>query len=154
MPRTSKAACARAIVDEVETVLQAARVAAAVMSAASAAPPRRGRMSVSRMRRASRSANENLRRHMLATEAIMRGLAVRLGDDPDSGAWPVSRTTSTPRRPRATSRATAPGRRSGSPSWACRPTPSHAVAAHNPATGAVAESRIDVALIAADQPPA
>ena len=28
-------------------------------------------------------ANVNLRRHMLATEAVMRGLAVRLGHDPD-----------------------------------------------------------------------
>ena len=43
---------------------------------------------------------------------------------PTCGAWPVWRTTSTPRRPRATSRATAPARRSGSPSSVCRPTSS------------------------------
>ena len=40
----------------------------------------------------ARVANENLRRHMLATEAIMRALARRLGEDPEA----VSSTHLTP----------------------------------------------------------
>ncbi len=97
-------------------------------------------------------ANVNLRRHMLATEAVMRGLAVRLGARPRaSGASPVSRTTSTPKRPRATSRATAPGRRSGSPSWACRPTSSTPSRPTTPRPAPWPRGPIDVALIAADQ---
>ncbi|MGZ4199804.1 MAG: HDIG domain-containing metalloprotein [Thermoleophilia bacterium] len=96
-------------------------------------------------------ANVNLRRHMLATEAVMRGLAVRLGDDPEvwglaglahdldaeETAGEVSRHGA-----RAAERLTALG---------LPPELVHAVAAHNPATGAVVERPIDVALIAADQ---
>ena len=58
-------------------------------------------------------ANLNLRRHMLACEAVMRGLATRLGHDADLWASPVWRTTSTPKRLRATRRATVRERPSG-----------------------------------------
>jgi putative nucleotidyltransferase with HDIG domain len=95
--------------------------------------------------------NEHLRRHMLATEAIMRAVAVRLGDDPDE--WGLAglghdidteQTAEDFRRHgllAAETLATA-----GASSKV-----THAVAAHNPATGIAAEATIDVALIAADQ---
>ncbi len=96
-------------------------------------------------------ANVNLRRHMLATEAIMRHLAERLGEDPD--LWgiaglahdlDVEATEGDFSRHGAESAAAL--RELGLPELLV-----HAVAAHNPATGVVAESRLDVGLIAADQ---
>jgi putative nucleotidyltransferase with HDIG domain len=96
-------------------------------------------------------ASENLRRHMLATEAIMRALAGRLGEDPD--VWgltglghdlDVEETEDDFTRHGAVA---ADALRSlGLPDEAV-----HAVAAHNPDTGVAATERIDVALIAADQ---
>jgi putative nucleotidyltransferase with HDIG domain len=96
-------------------------------------------------------ANENLRRHMLATEAIMRALASRLGEDPD--VWGLAglghdldaeETEDDMTRHGAAAAETL--RALGLPEEAV-----HAVAAHNPDTGVAATEHIDVALIAADQ---
>jgi len=99
----------------------------------------------------ARVANENLRRHMLATEAIMRALAVRFGEDPD--VWGLvglghdldsEETDGDITRHGAVAADTLRGL--GLPEEAA-----HAVAAHNPDTGVVAAGRLDVALVAADQ---
>ncbi len=96
-------------------------------------------------------ANENLRRHMLATEAIMRALAERL--DEDSDLWGLvglghdldsEETEGDFTRHGAV--AAEALRDLGLPDAAA-----HAVAAHNPDTGVAATKRIDIALIAADQ---
>jgi putative nucleotidyltransferase with HDIG domain len=96
-------------------------------------------------------ANVNLRRHMLATEAIMRALATRLGEDPD--AWGLAglghdldaeETEHDVARHGAAAAEVLRGL--GLPDEAV-----HAVAAHNPDTGVAATGRTDVALIAADQ---
>jgi len=95
--------------------------------------------------------NDHLRRHMLATEAVMRGLAERLGGDP--AVWGLAglahdldaeETAGDPSRhgARAAERLT----ELGLPAELV-----HAVAAHNPETGAQADTPLDVALIAADQ---
>ena len=99
----------------------------------------------------ARVANENLRRHMLATEAIMRALAERLDEDPD--VWGLvglghdldsEETEGDFARHGAVAAETLRGL--GLPDAAV-----HAVAAHNPDTGVAATERIDVGLIAADQ---
>ncbi len=99
----------------------------------------------------ARVANENLRRHMLATEAIMRALARRLGEDPD--VWGLAglghdldaeETEGDFARHGAV--AAERLRVPGLPAAAV-----HAVAAHNPDTGVAATGRIDISLIAADQ---
>jgi uncharacterized protein len=98
-----------------------------------------------------RIANENLRRHMLATEAIMRGLARRLGADEE--VWGVTGLAHDLDTEETESDATRHGveaaavlRQLGLPEEAA-----HAVEAHNAATGVVAESQFDIALLAADQ---
>jgi putative nucleotidyltransferase with HDIG domain len=99
----------------------------------------------------ARVANENLRRHMLATEAIMRGLAGRLGADPE--LWGLaglghdldSEDTEGDFTQHGAVAAAAL-RDLGLPEEAM-----HAVSAHNPATGVTAETSFDVALLAADQ---
>jgi putative nucleotidyltransferase with HDIG domain len=95
--------------------------------------------------------NENLRRHMLATEAIMRGLAARLDEDPD--VWGLAGLAHDLDAEQTEDDAARHGTVSagvleelGAPAEAV-----HAVAAHNPATGVSVESRLDVALLAADQ---
>jgi len=98
-----------------------------------------------------RVANENLRRHMLATEAIMRGLAGRLGEDPEVwGLTGLAHDLDTEETEGDVTRhgveAAAVLRQLGLPEEAA-----HAVEAHNAATGVVAESRFDIALLAADQ---
>ena len=99
----------------------------------------------------ARVADRNLRRHMLATEAVMRALAARLGEDPD--VWGLAglghdldaeETGDDFSRHGAVAADTL--RDLGLPDEAV-----HAVAAHNPDTGVAATERIDVALIAADQ---
>ena len=98
-----------------------------------------------------RVANDNLRRHMIATEAIMRGVAARLGEDAD--VWGLAglghdldaeQTEDDVARHGAEAAEVLRGL--GLPDEAV-----HAVAAHNPATGVRAETRFDVALLAADQ---
>lgn len=99
----------------------------------------------------ARVANENLRRHMLATEAIMRALAAHFGEDPD--VWGLAglghdldseETESDFTRHGAVAADTLRGL--GLPEEAA-----HAVAAHNPDTGVTPAGRFDIALIAADQ---
>jgi uncharacterized protein len=99
----------------------------------------------------ARVANENLRRHMLATEAIMRALAVRFGEDPEVwGLVGLGHDLDSEETEGDTTRHGAVAaealRGLGLPEDAA-----HAVAAHNPATGVVATGRLDVALVAADQ---
>jgi len=96
-------------------------------------------------------ANENLRRHMLATEAVMRALAERLGHDPDIwGLAGLAHDLDSEETAHDHTRhgAQAAERLAG---LGLPDELTHAVAAHNPATGVVAERPIDVALIAADQ---
>jgi putative nucleotidyltransferase with HDIG domain len=99
----------------------------------------------------ARVANEHLRRHMLACEAIMRALAGRFGEDAD--AWGLAglahdldseETANDFTRHGAEAAAVLEG-------LGAEPEVVHAVAAHNPATGVIGESRMDVALIVADQ---
>jgi hypothetical protein len=99
----------------------------------------------------ARVANEHLRRHMLACEAIMRVLAERFGEDPD--LWGLaglghdldSEETEADFT-RHGAEAAAALEALGVPAEVV-----HAVAAHNPATGVTGESRIDIALVVADQ---
>ncbi len=99
----------------------------------------------------ARVASENLRRHMLATEAIMRALAGRLGEDQD--VWGLAGLAHDLDSEETEGDFALHGalaadalRSLGLPEEAV-----HAVAAHNPETGVVATQGIDVALIASDQ---
>ncbi|MCX6371798.1 MAG: HDIG domain-containing protein [Actinobacteria bacterium] len=99
----------------------------------------------------ARVANQNLRRHMLATEAIMRALAARLGEDQDLwGLAGLAHDLDCEETGEDFARqgivAAEALRELGAPE-----TVAHAVMAHNPATGVVAESPFDVALLATDQ---
>ncbi len=99
----------------------------------------------------ARVSDASLRRHMLATEAIMRALAGRLGEDPD--LWGLAGLghdidVEVTRDDFARHGAVAADRlrELGLPEAVVR-----AVAAHNPETGVVAAERLDIGLIAADQ---
>ena len=99
----------------------------------------------------ARVAGENLRRHMLATEAIMRGVAERLGEDPD--LWGLAGLAHDLDSDETEGDFASHGvvaaetlRALGLPEEAV-----HAVCAHNAATGVPIESRFDVALFASDQ---
>lgn len=96
-------------------------------------------------------ANEHLRRHMLATEAIMRAVAPRLGGDPQ--AWALAglahdldseQTEADHTRHGAVAAALLA--ELGAPAEVV-----HAVQAHNVTTGVAAETPFDLALLAADQ---
>jgi uncharacterized protein len=98
-----------------------------------------------------RIANVNLRRHMLATEAVMRALAVRLGGDPE--AWGLAGLghdldAEETAHDFSLHGAVAAEALTG---LGVPDDVAHAVAAHNPATGTAPESQIDIALVAADQ---
>ncbi|NLE21556.1 MAG: HDIG domain-containing protein [Actinobacteria bacterium] len=99
----------------------------------------------------ARVANENLRRHMLATEAIMRALATRLGEDAD--AWGLAGLGHDLDAEETEGDVSRHGREAAE-TLAGLGLPEevvHAVAAHNHDTGVAATAPIDVALIAADQ---
>lgn len=99
----------------------------------------------------ARVSNENLRRHMLASEAIMRALAVHLDEDAD--VWGLAGLGHDLDSEQTEADFTRHGREAAE-LLAAAGAPEdvvHAVAAHNPATGAQAERPIDIALIAADQ---
>jgi putative nucleotidyltransferase with HDIG domain len=99
----------------------------------------------------ARVANEHLRRHMLASEAIMQVLARRLGEDQE--AWGLAglghdldSEDTEDDFSRHGAEAAAALERLGAPADVV-----HAVAAHNPATGVAGENHMDVALVVADQ---
>ena len=99
----------------------------------------------------ARVANEHLLRHMLATEAIMRGVAKRLGQDEDlwglAGlAHDLDSEETEDDFARHGAVAADALRELGLPDEAV-----HAVCAHNEATGVHAESPFDYALLASDQ---
>jgi putative nucleotidyltransferase with HDIG domain len=98
-----------------------------------------------------RVTNDHLRRHMLATEAIMRAVAERLGEDPDEwGLAGLGHDIDVEQTAEDFSRHGLLAAEALAAAGAS-PMVTHAVAAHNPATGEAAEAAIDVALIAADQ---
>ena len=99
----------------------------------------------------ARVAGEHLRRHMLATEAIMRGLAARLGEDPE--LWGLAGLAHDLDSEETSHDFTRHGvvaaetlQSLGLPADVV-----HAVAAHNPRTGVATETIFDVALLSADQ---
>jgi putative nucleotidyltransferase with HDIG domain len=99
----------------------------------------------------TRVANVNLRRHMLATEVVMRAVAPRLHGDPDVWALAglahdIDSESTADDFARHGADAAATLRDLGVADEVV-----HAVAAHNPATGVAAGSPLDVALIACDQ---
>ncbi|HJW74331.1 MAG TPA: HDIG domain-containing protein [Thermoleophilia bacterium] len=98
-----------------------------------------------------RVANENLRRHMLATESIMRAVAERLGEDVE--AWGLAGLGHDLDSEQTEDDFTRHGREAADLLAAAGASDDvvHAVAAHNPATGEQAQRPIDVALIASDQ---
>lgn len=98
-----------------------------------------------------RVANENMRRHMLATESIMRAVAERLGQDAD--LWGLAGLGHDLDSEATEDDFTRHGREAAEllAAAGAHDDVVHAVAAHNPATGERAEQPIDVALIASDQ---
>jgi putative nucleotidyltransferase with HDIG domain len=99
----------------------------------------------------ARVTNEHLRRHMLACEAIMRALGLRLGEDAEQWALAglahdLDSEETEHDFTRHGAEAAATLERLGATAEVV-----HAVAAHNPATGVAGESRMDVALVVADQ---
>ena len=96
-------------------------------------------------------ANEQLRRHMLATEAIMRALAEHWHEDAD--VWGLAGLAHDVDAEQTQHDFAMHGKQGaalltelGAPAAVAR-----AVMAHNPATGAAAETRLEIALASADQ---
>ena len=97
-------------------------------------------------------ANEHLRRHMLACEAIMRAFAARFGEDEDE--WGIAGLGHDLDAEETEDDFARHGVLAGEAlaSLGAGPEIVHAVAAHNgERTGVAPESRMDVALIVADQ---
>ncbi len=98
-----------------------------------------------------RVANDNLRRHMLATEAVMRALARRLGEDEDAwGLAGLGHDLDAEETADDFSRHGAEAARVLAELGVDEPV-TRAVAAHNPETGIVASDRMAIGLVAADQ---
>lgn len=99
----------------------------------------------------SRVGQENLVKHMRATEAVMRALAERLGEDVEQwglvGLLHDLDVVETADDPARHGRLTAEWLRA---EGVADEELLHAVAAHNPANGTEIESRLDRALFAAD----
>jgi uncharacterized protein len=98
-----------------------------------------------------RVTSDHLRRHMLATEAVMRGLAERLGEDAQVwGLAGLGHDLDSEQTEQDVTRHGAEAadvlRGLGLPEEAA-----HAVAAHNAATGVEASTTFDIALLASDQ---
>jgi predicted hydrolase (HD superfamily) len=99
-----------------------------------------------------RVANEHLRRHMLACEAIMRAFAARFGEDEE--AWGIAGLGHDLDAEETEDDFTRHGLVAGEAlaGLGAGAEVVHAVAAHNgERTGVAAESRMDIALIVADQ---
>ena len=93
--------------------------------------------------------NENLVKHMVAVSAIMRGLAERLGEDPD--LWEAVGLLHDIDYEEVGSDWDRHGLVSAEMAADALPEDAlHAIRAHNPRTGAEARSSMDVALLAAD----
>ena len=99
----------------------------------------------------ARVANEHLRRHMLATEAIMRALALSIGEDPEAwGLAGLAHDLDAEETADDFSRHGAVGA-DALRELGVADDVVHAVAAHNPETGVTADSKLDIALLSADQ---
>jgi len=99
-----------------------------------------------------RVVNEHLRRHMLACEAIMRAMAERFGEDPD--VWGLAGLGHDLDAEETEGDFSRHGLVAGEAlaGLGAGPDVVHAVAAHNgERTGVAPESRMDIALIVADQ---
>jgi len=96
-------------------------------------------------------ANEHLRRHMFATEAIMRALAEHWAEDAD--AWGLAGLAHDLDAEETQDDFSMHGKTAAAllAGLAAPPDVVRAVTAHNPATGVSPETRLEIALAAADQ---
>jgi hypothetical protein len=96
-------------------------------------------------------ANEHLRRHMIATEAIMRALAPHCDGDPEE--WALAGLAHDLDTEQTATDFSRHGQNAADllRAHGVSDEVAHAVAAHNQDTGVIAKSPMDVALIAADQ---
>jgi len=96
-------------------------------------------------------ANEQLRRHMFATEAIMHALAEHWGEDAD--VWGLAGLAHDVDAEETQHDFTLHGKNGAAllAGLGAPPDMVRAVTAHNPATGTSPETRLEIALAAADQ---